>query len=468
MMETGTFDTAAAMDVSLDKILSIMHDKGAEEVFVKKLAPNDNSKNQPYFGYHLSELAFLPTGEVIPSKSTSIKTSDPKRKIKYQTQIPLIWVDAYGQAYPAPNAKLIYYPQYPEVRFSGFLVGSKVNAGQWMDPKKQGRSQGRWLIVGVSTQKEVFAYLVVPHSALSKELEETEKLQITGVFSQLDLPKKTRSKSSREALIEILTEIHQMGWIPSQKLNKNLTSSPYKAQNGGGYTLEALLGISPNGFAEPDYLGWEVKQFGVTGFPCRSPKPTTLMTPEPNGGMYFSDGAEAFVRKYGYPDKSGIPDRLNFSKKHTTGIRHTETGLELRLVGYNSETGLIEKVDGAITLLDVNENIAASWSFAKLIEHWKTKHAQAVFVPCVKRKNTNTGLPEYHYGNIIKLGVGTGFEILLASMSAGNVYYDPGLKLENASSIKTSLKRRSQFRVSHKKLDTLYHRFISLDVMLSM
>lgn len=459
MRVTGTFDTQAAIDVSLDKMLAIMHDKGAEEIFVKKLAPNDNSKNQPYFGYHLSELAFLPTGEVIPSESTSTKTTDPKRKIKYQTQIPLTWVDAHGEAFPAPNAKLIYYPQYPEVRFSGFLSGSKVKAGEWMDPKKQGRSEGRWLILGVSSTKEVFAYLVVPHSALSRELDNTEKLQITGVFSQLDLPEQTRKKSSREALIEKMAEIHHMGWIPSQKLNKDLSSSPYKALNGGGYTLEAMLGISPNGIAEPDYLGWEVKQFGVKDFPCKSPKPTTLMTPEPNGGLYVSDGSAAFVRKYGYPDKSGIPDRLNFSKKHITGKRHADTGLELTLVGYNQESGLIEKADGAIALLDVAGNIAASWSFAKLIEHWKTKHAQAVFVPCVRRKNATTGLPEYHYGKDIELGVGTGFEMLLDAMAAGYVYYDPGLKLENVSNPKSSPKRRSQFRVSHKRLDTLYHNF---------
>ncbi|MBK6989645.1 MAG: hypothetical protein IPH33_16245 [Bacteroidetes bacterium] len=25
--------------------------------------------------------------------------------------------------------------------------------------------------------------------------------------------------------------------------------------------MEAELGIKPNGFSEPDYLGWEVKQF---------------------------------------------------------------------------------------------------------------------------------------------------------------------------------------------------------------
>ncbi len=468
MTQTSTFDTQVAKEVSLKTILAILHDKGAEEVYVKKLAPNDNSKNQPYFGYHLSELAFIPTGDVVPSESKSGKTSDPKRKIKYQVPLPLTWVDAEGQSYPAPNAKLIYYPQYPEVRFSGFLVGSGVEAGYWMDPKKSGRSQGRWLILGVSSKKETFAYLVVPQTALSKELEKTPSMQITGVFSQLDLPEKTRKRSARDSLLERLNEIHTMGWIPSQKLNKDLTCSPYKALNGGGYTLEAILGISPNGIAEPDYLGWEVKQFGVSAFPCKSPRPTTLMTPEPDGGLYATSGASSFLRKYGYPDKSGIPDRLNFSKKHTVSKRHPDTGLELSLIGYNVEEGIIEHADGEIALVDTNDNIAASWGFAKLLQHWKTKHAKAVFIPCTRQTNTSSGLPEYCYGKDIELGVGTGFELLLASMAEGNVYYDPGLKLENASDPKASPKRRSQFRVSHSRLDTLYQSFHYVDVQTAM
>ncbi|MEO0062747.1 MAG: hypothetical protein RLZZ08_1307, partial [Pseudomonadota bacterium] len=32
------------------------------------------------------------------------------------------------------------------------------------------------------------------------------------------------------------------------------------------YTLEAELGITPNGIAEPDFQGWEVKQYGVRDF----------------------------------------------------------------------------------------------------------------------------------------------------------------------------------------------------------
>ena len=88
---------------------------------------------------------------------------------------------------------------------------------------------------------------------------------------------------------------------------------PYSARNGGGYTLEAELGILPNGYAEPDFMGWEVKQYGVRDFERYTAKsPVTLMTPEPTGGVYRDGGLEVFLRRFGYPDKAGNAGRINF------------------------------------------------------------------------------------------------------------------------------------------------------------
>ena len=182
----GTFDTQACKNADLNRLINIFSDLGVRQLYVKKLAPNDNSKNQPYFGSHLTDLSFIPTGELVPSTTESRKTSDPKRQIKYQTSVNLSWVDADGQTYPAPNSKLIYYPQYPEVRFSGFLHQSKVNASEWMAPDKQGRSLGRWLILGITPDGNVYAYLVTPECALSQELEASNFIEISSVFGQID------------------------------------------------------------------------------------------------------------------------------------------------------------------------------------------------------------------------------------------------------------------------------------------
>jgi hypothetical protein len=44
---------------------------------------------------------------------------------------------------------------------------------------------------------------------------------------------------------------------------------------------------------------------------------------------------------------------------------------------------------------------------------------------------------------------------LLAALAGGAVYYDPGIKLEHAST-KPEVKRRSQFRVASKNISALY------------
>jgi len=460
--DQGTFDTRASKQLSLDAITRIMQGLGAANVYVKKLAPNDNSKNQPYFGSHLIDLPFIPTGEVVASTSESNKTSDPKRKIKYQASLKLSWVDAEGKTYAAPHAKLIYYPQYPEVRLSGFLLGSKVIASKWMAPEKQGRSQGRWLILGVTKDERIYAYLVTPECNLSRELASADYIEISKILWQLDVLHTAPKVSTRDALLQKLLEIHHKGWIPSQKLSSAMVLESYKAPNGGGYTLEAMLGISPNGIAEPDYLGWEVKQFGVKKFPKTGSKPTTLMTPEPNGGYYATAGAIEFVKTYGYADKSGKVDRMNFGGKHLVGLRQSLTSLTMHLIGFDAGTSSITDASGTIALLDKSGNITASWSFAKLMDHWKRKHARAVYIPCIRR--TQSGIHEYQYGKDVELGTGTNFEMVLSAMNLGTVYYDPGIKLEDATSGKPKLKRRSQFRVNHKHLDTLYKTFEFVDI----
>lgn len=42
------------------------------------------------------------------------------------------------------------------------------------------------------------------------------------------------------------------------------------------------------------------------------------------------------------------------------------------------------------------------------------------------------------------------------AMASGAVYYDPGIKLEQASTAKPTHKKRSQFRVASKNIAALY------------
>lgn len=372
------------------------------------------------------------------------------------------WIDAKGTIYPANNSKLIYYPQYPEVRFSGFLRGSKVNASKWMDPNKQGRCEGRWLVFGVTKNKEVYAYLATPKSRLSKELADANYIEVSQTVWQLDSQHTTQNEPTRDTLIRKLLGIHQMGWIPGQKLSPSVVFEPYNASNAGGYTLEAILGIPPNSIAGPDYMGWEVKQFGVKRFPAIGTKPTTLMTPGPNGGYYDTAGAVAFVKAYGYADKSGKKDRINFGGRHLAWQLQKLTNLTMTLIGFDTESSSITDASGALVLLDNNGEVAASWSFAKLMNHWKRKHSQAVYIPSIRR--IESGIHQHHYGKDIQLGTGTTFEMILSAINMGIVYYDPGTKVEHASTDAPKIKPRNQFRVNHKYLCTLYKSYDLIDI----
>ena len=187
------------------------------------------------------------------------------------------------------------------------------------------------------------------------------------------------------------------------------------------------------------------------------------MTPEPNGGIYTDLGTEEFVRQFGYKDKKGRPNRMNFGGYHLVGKICKSTNLIMHLKGFDPARSKITDANGAITLVDDSETVAASWSFPKIMNHWKEKHSQAVYIPCMMRA-TQSGGCEYYYGNNIELGTGTNFEMFLSAMAKGYVYYDPGIKLEDVSNPKPKLKKRSQFRVKHKNLENLYHNLEFLDI----
>lgn len=224
------------------------------------------------------------------------------------------------------------------------------------------------------------------------------------------------------------------------------------APNCGGYTLEAELGITPNGYSEPDFLGWEVKQFGVNNFKNINTAVITLMTPEPTHGIYVTEGTEAFIRRFGYEDKIGREDRMNFGGIHKAGERQKSTNLQLELIGFDIDSGKIRSTDGRIALVDKDGNEAASWGFTEMIKHWNRKHNQACYVPSLSKTGTTR---QYMYSSKVILGTGTDFQLFLSEMAQGHIYYDPGIKMENVST-KPKIKKRSQFRIKSQHLPNLY------------
>lgn len=429
---------------TISSLQALMKSHGAKRFYAKKLSPNDNSKNQVYLGGDFSALNIIPHGHI---NTDSDDVAGSKRD-RAKAGISFSWVDE-SDLYEAPSAQLILYPKYPEVRMSGFLKGCRKGPSEVMSV----RDEGRVLILGISNDGHVLGYAAGRDHPLAREIHARTDLRETGIF--LEIPPEPEDGNTRTQLLSKLADIYRKHWIPSKKLGAGGLSYPYSARNGGGYTLEAELGISPNGYSEPDFLGWEIKQYGVGDFERFRPKsPVTLMTPEPTGGIYRDEGVASFLRSYGYADKSGNADRVNFGGIYACGRDfHPVTGLRLELQGYNAETGKISDINGGITLLSQRDEIAAIWKFTGILEHWNRKHAQAAYIPSL----FHTPPPEYHYGPRILLCEQTDFTLFLKAISDGVVYYDPGIKMEQASSPRPVIKRRSQFRVQHNKLVQLYH-----------
>ena len=441
------------MITSIDSLSGMMIQNGAVRIYAKKLAPNDNSKNQVYLGGDFTALNVIPHGVI----ETDEKRMAGSVRDRAKAPVDFFWVDNIGQHH-APSAQLILYPKYPEVRLSGFLKGCSNAPNEIM----RVREEGRVLFLGVTGDGRVLGYAADAENPISKELYSRVGLDRIGIF--LQLPNIHSSDGSKIRLLQSLNSIYAKGWIPSQKLGKDGVIRPYAASNGGGYTLEAELGISPNGYSEPDYLGWEIKQYGVADFDNFRPKsPVTLLTPEPTGGYYRDQGVEAFIRRFGYPDKSGKQGRINFGGNYSSSRSfHADTGLQLRMIGYDIESGKISDLDGGIALLDRDQEIAAIWHFSGILNHWKRKHAQAAYIPSITRKPP----PQYAFGPKILLCEVTDLTLFLGALADGTIYYDPALKLESDGTSKTRIKRRNQFRIRHSQLGQMYHRseYHSLDL----
>jgi hypothetical protein len=426
---------------------------GATRLYAKELAPNDNTKNQIYLGKSFEILQLIPFGDITSSAIAPEKV--------LQAAVNLDWIDDNGDQTPASHTKFILYPQYPEVRLSGFVRGCTHAPSEWLSNEKKGRTEGRVLFLGIRPNGKVLAYLGTPSSPLTSSFNTAKRaFPQAGVMTDISgllLCIKTVDEDSE--LIGRLKAIHAKGWIDAKRLVKGGKVVECNGTNCGGLTLEAELGVEENGASEPDFLGWEIKQHKTTNYLRHGTGPITLLTPEPDGGSYV-DGVEEFVEKYGaHTERENIS---YFQGIHHAGIEHPGTGMRLEVIGFDKTTNKIVDANGCLALVSSSDNIAASWSFRKILTHWCRKHNKAAYIPAeVDRKSDRA---KYRYGKDIKLCRSTDPTLLLKGISTGYVYYDPGIKLDRATG-KTH--RRSQFRVKFSQVSMLYRQSQELDVTLS-
>jgi hypothetical protein len=433
-----------------DRLLAVMRDHGVLRILAKRLARNDNSKNQVYLGGDYTAIQLLPFGAL--REDTAVAAGSKRARMK--ASVELYWITLSRGLEKAESANLILYPKYPEVRLSGLLRGVRDPVpAEIIAP----RAEGRWLFLGIIGDGRILAFACrhgTPCANWAEQAVAAHRAAPIGVFREFAV-----TTTGRLDIMEALQRIADLDWIQSKRLDGKGKILPCNSSNCGGYTLEAELGIRPNGRSDPDYDGWEVKQFEVRNLAAPKGGRVTLMTPEPNGGLYVTAGPETFLRKFGYADRSGIRGRINFGGVHRFGVRHPATTLQLSLTGWDVAKGEMTKLDGGIELLDAEDEVAARWSFESLLNHWKRKHAKAVYVP----SNCALNPRRYRYGRKILTGTGTDFPLLLAAFASGAAFYDPGIKLENAAG-KPALKRRSQFRIHMKDISALYERTAWLDL----
>lgn len=439
--------------MTLSQLTQLFLEKGSVKLYAKTLAENDNSKNQVYFAGAVEALNVFPSKEIFASNT--------KKGPGFKASLDFAWLGDDGNTSVAPHAQLILYSQYPEVRFSGFLLGCKNAPKQLMADRNRARTlpafvreqlPDRVLFLATTADRKVIGYLAGGKSEIAQQFRSNEYKNAFVVFKEIPIGK---SDDEYEAmLLARLSSIHKAGWIDSKQLDSSGNLKPCRAPQCGGFTLEAEFGIPKNSDSEPDFHGWEIKQYSVADFDkIVSAKPITLLTPEPDGGFYKTADPEAFIRKFGYSDKRGRIDRMNFGGRHLVGTRCGSTGLTMFLSGFDIDSGMITDAEGVVALLSDSGEVAASWSFAKLFAHWSKKHSKAVYVPSKRRLSPNW---QYSFGHTVQLARGTDSLRLMKAFATRAMYYDPGIKLENASSNSSKPKKRSQFRVSSRNLPTLY------------
>jgi hypothetical protein len=428
-------------DLSLEAICRKMQKLGAQRIILKPLANNDNSKQQIYLGSDFHVIRQIPSGNV---RSAGVGKYGPV----FKAPINLYWFSMDGTVELAKGSQLILYPKYPEVRLSGMVRGCCLAPSHLLQPptkeeRKAREGSTRYLILGVR-KESVLAWVSAWKDFAS--LEATELINrgaislATSVFYEYCLQPQ-QSTDSRTQLIHKLKEIYHNSPHSGRRLNAKGVLLDYKAQNGAGYTLEALFGITPNGHSSPDFMDWELK--------AHSSGPVTLMTPEPDSGSYRQD-ILAFMDSYA---TSTSESKKNFASRHNINIFNKKSGLTLRFEGYDKSSGQISDPDGGLMLRDSAGNLAAGWSFSKMIEIWKRKHANTCFVSYKRHPDINA----YSYGPNILLATGTDLASYLNALANSIIYYDPGTNIKYVKKRQTWVpKKRNQFRVKEGDINTLY------------
>ena len=166
--------------MNLKNLKSLFTNNGCSKIYIKKLSPNDNSKNQVYFGGSFEILNILPISEIKNEEAGNWN------KERFKASINFSWIAEDGKLSPAPNAQLILYPKYPEVRFSGFLAKCENPPSELMTQ----RLANRLLFFSVTKEGTVLGFVASPDSEIAQEFEKLNNTAIGREWNSLTMYKK--------------------------------------------------------------------------------------------------------------------------------------------------------------------------------------------------------------------------------------------------------------------------------------
>ncbi|KFI52529.1 MvaI/BcnI family restriction endonuclease [Bifidobacterium callitrichos] len=452
-------------EADIDRVHDLLTNAGASSIWVKCLKRNHNSKQQIWLANDPSDLSFLPLGEpsYTPAKSQKKKAGNPVIQIPVAWQ----WVTPSGQ-FDAPNAKLCYYPQYPEVRFSGFLQGCKEPPSELLNEAKRGHEENRCLFLGPVKNNageivRVVGLVVGADSPAAQYVLGMETFE-TGHLCPI-VYQTTKQRDEFSVLEHALANIVGRKIVPWRLNNDGAVVKPYIAPNAPGLTLEAELGVGENAIPGPDFDIWELKVVKQKSLERRYNHKVTLFTPQPDLPETGRLSTAEFVLKYGHvhtKDDDGNPTSCYFTSGDIQREGEDRSGAKLELVLEGFTDAKHFDPNGMIALYEKGtKNLAAGWSYLKLLGHWQRKHNRAAYVPYLREdKGGDTSV---EFGPLITLGISTSFGLFLQAFKDGKAVYDPGDKATLVDG-KWTPHARSQFRINLNDIAAIYQEVREVDM----
>lgn len=424
---------------TLEQLRALLRGQGVRTAYVKLLSrKQDNEKNQIYLGAGLAGITniFPATIHARSGSQSTAKRKSLAGQPKLEAQLDFAWLDANGKRLDAPGARIIDYFQYPEIRLSGTLKGRGSPAA--LRRREQAEFGQRILVMGTAGDGKVLGLVLTARDdPLVEDFPDLSFVPGSGVLRLLTVDGDV-AKSPADQLRTEITAIVRGGWHTS-RINRGGVVQPFSGAQGGGYTLEALLGVAANGNKKPDRHGFEIKSFSGSRI--------SLMTPTPDGGYQGTHSFREFMERWGRPGEKG-DDSRRFTGLYKCGSINPKSGLSLRVAGYDATAdSFTDAANVAVELFHAaTGEIVASWSLEKLANCWNEKHANALYIAFEGRVGRNGA--EYRYAGSWVTGHGTDVLRLLRAIHRGLVFYDPADTIYADDKPKV----RSQWRINSRDL----------------